>query len=99
MSAKQQAILSHLAAAREITTAQAVELIGRNLYANRAKHVGALLGNMLKRRMLVRVRRGVFAKVCPSNHPAQREDGWKECRTCGLPLFDQAQPAAGEARS
>jgi hypothetical protein len=60
-SPKQQVILKTLANQREISIAQAVRLIGGNIYCNEAKHVGSLLSNMVKRGMIQRIRPGVFA--------------------------------------
>jgi hypothetical protein len=59
-SPKQSVILSALRHQPEITLAEAVKLIGGNLYCNAEKHVGALLSNMVKRGMIERVKPGVF---------------------------------------
>lgn len=59
-SPKQSAILAALRDKPEITLAEAVQLIGGNLYCNAEKHVGVTLSNMVKRGMLKRVKRGVF---------------------------------------
>jgi hypothetical protein len=60
-SAKQMTILSHCRRRGKLTLAQAVELIGKNIYCNERKHVGAVLSNMVRRGLLVRHRPGVFA--------------------------------------
>lgn len=67
-SPKQSAILAALRDKPEITLAEAVQLIGGNLYCNAEKHVGVTLSNMVKRGMLKRVKRGVF---CLPNDQAQ----------------------------
>ncbi|MCK7516196.1 MAG: hypothetical protein MZV70_77600 [Desulfobacterales bacterium] len=46
---------------RTITLAEATALVGGNVYANADKHTGALLGNMVKRGLLIRVKAGVFS--------------------------------------
>jgi hypothetical protein len=58
-SAKQKIVLAHRTPG-ELTLAHAVELIGKNIYCNERKHVGAVLTNMVRRGLLVRVRPGVF---------------------------------------
>lgn len=60
LSPKQAAIMQALRSGGQITLDQAVRLIGGDLYCNAPKHVGALLGNMVRRGLLVRVRPGVF---------------------------------------
>ena len=65
LSRKQAAILRHLkwleTSRGQITIAKAVELVGRDIYANREFHVGNVLRNMVKRGLLVRVKRGTYA--------------------------------------
>ncbi len=60
LSPKQQIILTVLSANAELTLSQAVILIGKNLYCNAEKHVGAVLSNMVKRGLIKRVKPGVF---------------------------------------
>lgn len=60
-SSKQGAILAAVAGSGEITLAAAVALVGGDIYQNQAKHVGAVLGNMVRRGMLRRVKPGVFS--------------------------------------
>lgn len=61
-SPKQRAIIAAVAASPNgtITLADAVALVGGDVYANADKHTGALLSNMAKRGILVRVMPGVF---------------------------------------
>ncbi|MDV7393399.1 hypothetical protein RZS08_18645 [Arthrospira platensis SPKY1] len=59
-SPKQAKILAALKDADEITLADAVKLIGGNLYCNAEKHVGVTLSGMVKRGMIERVKPGVF---------------------------------------
>lgn len=60
VSPKQKAVIEHCHVSGKITLEAAVELIGRNIYCNAVKHVGATLSTMVKRRLLVRIRPGVF---------------------------------------
>ena len=60
LSPKQKAVIEHCYICGKITTEAAVELIGRNIYCNAGKHVGATLATMVKRGLLVRVRPGLF---------------------------------------
>lgn len=60
-SAKQTAVLAYLKINGTITTAQAADLVGNNIYHNSHKHTGALLANMIKRGMIRRAKKGVFA--------------------------------------
>lgn len=62
LSAKQAAILQALRSsdADTITLAEAVRLVGGNLFANAEKHVGATLATMVRHGMIERVRPGVF---------------------------------------
>lgn len=61
LSKKQKSIVEYLAANGTITLQQAVALIGRDIYANACKHVGVTLANMVKRGMIVRLSKGLFA--------------------------------------
>jgi hypothetical protein len=61
MSRKQKIIMGALATKQSITLQDAVRLIGGNIYINAEKHTGALLSNMVKRGMIVRLKPGVFA--------------------------------------
>lgn len=70
-SPKQSAILAALRDKPEITLAEAVQLIGGNLYCNAEKHVGVTLSNMVKRGMIQRVKPGVF---CLPNDQAERQE-------------------------
>lgn len=59
-SNKQRAVISHLQRSESMTLTEAVALIGRDIYCNRHKHVGAILSNMVKRGLIERVKPGVF---------------------------------------
>lgn len=61
LSRKQKAIVQYLIAHGTITTAQATELVGKNVFYNQAKHTGAVLSNMVKRGILRRLRIGVYS--------------------------------------
>ena len=60
LSIKQRAIMKFLQHKEEITLSKAVDLIGRNLYTNAAKHVGAVLSNMVKRGLIARRKPGLY---------------------------------------
>jgi predicted transcriptional regulator of viral defense system len=60
MSIKQRIILRALRSRKQITLEEAIALIGTDIYRNQAKHVGAVLSNMVKRGFLVRVKPGLF---------------------------------------
>jgi len=68
-SPKQARILAALNESDEITLADAVGLIGGNLYCNAEKHVGVTLSGMVKRGMIERVKPGVFR--LPNNEPSR----------------------------
>lgn len=59
-SRKQQAVLRSAKMNGFITLKEAVRIVGGDIYANAEKHVGAILSNMVKREMLVRVKPGAF---------------------------------------
>ena len=59
-SRKQQAIIRSARMNGFITLKEAVHLVGGDVYANADKHTGAILSNMVKRGMLVRVKPGMF---------------------------------------
>ena len=59
-SRKQQAVLRSAKMNGFITLKEAVHIVGGDIYANAEKHVGAILSNMVKRGMLVRVKPGTF---------------------------------------
>lgn len=61
LSRKQRAIVQYLAINKTITLAQGVELIGTDIYANACKHVGVTLANMVRRGIIVRIAKGIFA--------------------------------------
>ena len=63
MSPKQRTIIAAIRERGEITLRGAVGLIGGDIYTNAEKHVGAVLANMVKRGMIVRVKPGVFGLV------------------------------------
>lgn len=61
LSRKQRAIIEYLTLNKTITLAQGVALIGTDIYANACKHVGVTLANMVKRGLIVRIAKGIFA--------------------------------------
>jgi len=61
MSPKQNAVIRFLRENHELTLNQAVDLIGKDVYANARFHVGNVLSNMVKRKMIIRVKPGLFA--------------------------------------
>ena len=60
---KHQIILDALEESGRVTLAEAVELIGGDIHANKSFHVGNVLGNMVKRGMIQRGKPGVFLPV------------------------------------
>jgi hypothetical protein len=60
LSTKQSIIIQALREQPQITLSHAICLIGRNIYHNAPKHVGAVLSNMVKRGQIVRIKPGVF---------------------------------------
>lgn len=60
MSPKQRAIIDYLRTNKQINTGQAVELVGGNIYANKAKYVGLTLSRMVKQNLIVRIKPGLF---------------------------------------
>lgn len=60
-SRKQKAIIEYLTLNKEMTLAQATELVGGNVYYNQRKHTGALLSNMVARGLIQRKSPGSFA--------------------------------------
>lgn len=69
MSPKQTEVMKFFADHEYLTINQAVELIGKNIYHNASFHVGNVLSNMVKRGMIRRVKRGVFALPLKSGEP------------------------------
>ncbi len=68
ISSKQRTILDHLRTNETVSTEQAVTLIGGNIYANKAKWVGATLGRMVRRGLIVRIKPGLFRMPTVSDH-------------------------------
>ncbi len=65
-SPKQAAILRALSTRGKegtITLTECVELVGGNLYHNKAKHTGVVLSNMVKRGMLKRIKPGLYGPI------------------------------------
>lgn len=60
MSPKRKAIVEYLRLNGSITLAQATALVGGNVYANQRKHTGALLGVMVRVKILVRTGPGIY---------------------------------------
>jgi hypothetical protein len=59
-SRKQQIVIRSARMNGFITLKEAVRLVGGDVYANADKHTGAILSNMVKRGMLIRVKPGTF---------------------------------------
>ena len=60
MIPKQRKILSHFRGHATMSLKEATHLVAADVYANKRKHTGAILANMIKRGMLVRVARGTY---------------------------------------
>jgi hypothetical protein len=76
LSPKQRIIMDELRTRETITLDRAVELVGKNLYANAHKHVGVTIARMINIGLLVRVKPGLFAKA--KAPITQRLRGWWE---------------------
>ena len=64
ISEKQKAIIARATLqGGHITTAQAIETIGKAYYHNEAKHTGEVLTRMVKVGILARVQRGVYEVI------------------------------------
>jgi predicted transcriptional regulator of viral defense system len=59
-SYKQYQIRSFLVYQKKITLDQAVDLIGKDIYTNKRKHVGMVLSRMVKNGTIKRIKNGVF---------------------------------------
>lgn len=59
-SYKQYQIQSYLIYQDKITLDQAVDLIGKDIYTNKRKHVGMVLSRMVKNGTIKRIKNGVF---------------------------------------
>lgn len=59
-SYKQYQIKSFLIYQKKITLDQAVDLIGKDIYTNKKKHVGMVLSRMVKNGTIRRIKNGVF---------------------------------------
>lgn len=88
-SPKQQAIVAAVTANGTITLAEATALVGCNVYANADKHTGALLGNMVKRGLLIRVKAGVFSLP---NDGERRTSPTRQMTSEPLPASDLFEP-------
>jgi len=60
MSPKQKIVIAALQLRQPATTEELLSLPCMDYYANGAKHLGALLSNMVKRGMIERVKPGLF---------------------------------------
>lgn len=80
MSPKQQKVHEYLRKNETLTLDQAVELIGRDIYANKKFHVGNVLGNMVKKAMIQRRSRGVYQLPKAKNEPNFRLEPMPEGR-------------------
>jgi DNA-binding MarR family transcriptional regulator len=60
LSFKQRIIMAHLNQHGTMTLDQAVKLIGGNIYYNQHKHVGAIMARMVRKRLIRRIKPGVY---------------------------------------
>lgn len=60
MTHNQKAIILHLHKNKTITLDEAVNLIGANIYTNKNSHVGATLSRMVNRKLIKRIKPGLF---------------------------------------
>lgn len=61
LSRKQSAIVDYLRKNGTITLQQATLLVGGDVYHNQAKHTGAILSNMVGRKIIKRIKAGHFS--------------------------------------
>ena len=66
LSEKQGKIIGYLRQHDDITLDKAIELIGYGIYSNHAQYVGQTLSRMVKRKVLKRVKPGLF--TLPARH-------------------------------
>ncbi len=62
ISEKQKSILEHITQNGSITKKKAVELIGHNYYHNASKYVGEVLSRMVNRKLIKRIKPGLFER-------------------------------------
>ncbi len=77
ISAKQGAIMLALQERGMLTLAEAVELVGKDIYCNASNHVGNILSRMVARKLIVREKPGVF-KLAPTAPRVEVARGWWE---------------------
>lgn len=87
MSPKQAILFDAFRKRQTLTLAECVELVGKDIYCNEAKHVGTIIKRMINRGWIERVKPGVF-KLLDSH--AQRN-----AATGQLPA-DEVMPAMRE---
>lgn len=61
LSCKQKEILSAFYQHKELTKKQLVEMFGDWYYYNASKHLGDVLGRMVKKRLIHRKKKGLYA--------------------------------------
>ncbi len=75
LSAKQGAVMMELQASGTMTLVRAVELVGGDIYANQSKHVGDILSRMVRRKLIERIKPGLF-KLSASAPKVEAARGW-----------------------
>jgi hypothetical protein len=61
LSATQREVLNYVISHGTLTLRDAVRFFGQHYYSNAERHTGAMLSRMVRRGLLVRDRRGVYA--------------------------------------
>ncbi len=83
---RQNAILATFSGRESFTKSEAVDLLGSGYYCNASKYVGEILSRMVKRRLIRRVKRGVYRvgrglnPPAPPSSPPEGNDG--KCKWC-----------------
>lgn len=61
MTSKQKAIINYLHYIQNtITLSEAVEIIGKNIYANKERYVSLAMARMVKKGLIKRIKLGLF---------------------------------------
>lgn len=61
MTSKQKAIINYLHYIQKtITLSEAVEIIGKNIYANKERYVSLVMARMVKKGLIKRIKPGSF---------------------------------------
>ena len=99
LSPKQSAIIREFNDKDEFSLADAVKLVGGNIYHNRTKYVGEILARMIKRGLVVRVRKGFYKLKQKWNTPNVSDPDCKWCEGSGCLCCEQKKTKNNERKS